>query len=199
MTKALLHPATRRALGGGLLACLFFAGAPARAEVTEQLSETRYPADASQASSLGRALNAASPIRENGQIYHGYTTWRVNWRFWWDERPDGRCKITRVATDLTGTIQLPVLTGASAALQARFGTYLSALRTHELGHFQIGRDAAAAIDRRILALGERASCPALASEANALAERTLAEHRRREQDYDSRTGHGKTQGAWLEE
>ena len=42
-------------------------------------------------------------------------------------------------------------------------------------------------------------CAALEAEANAQAHRTLEEFRRRERDYDVRTTHGKTQGAWLEE
>ena len=171
----------------------------ANAGVTESLVYTRYPADASAARSLLGALNAASPIRENGQIFHAYTRWQVDWRFRWNEKPDGRCRITSVSTRLSGTIQLPALTGGRAALRERFETYLAALRVHELGHFQIGRDAAEAIDRKILALDEMPGCAALEAEANAQAHRTLEEFLRRERDYDVRTTHGKTQGAWLEE
>ena len=52
--------------------CFPFVTLCAHAGVTESLVYTRYPADASAAKSLLGALNAASPIRENGQIFHAY-------------------------------------------------------------------------------------------------------------------------------
>ncbi|MGP1684645.1 MAG: DUF922 domain-containing protein, partial [Giesbergeria sp.] len=124
--------------------------------------------------------------------------WNVHWNFWWHSDGAGRCRITRVRTRLTTTVQLPQLYGGTAVQRAAFERYAKALRHHELGHVQWGRDAAQAIDRGIAALPEAANCTALERDANALAKRLLADHVLREPEYDRNTRHGATQGALLE-
>ena len=147
--------------------------------------------------SLREALNAATPIRLDGKRFHGYTTWNVDWKFWWYSDAAGRCRITRVGTLLTTTIQLPQLNGGTAEQQAEFQRYAHALRAHEQGHVQWGREAARAIDQGIAALPEAPNCSALERNANALGRRLLAEHIASEQEYDRSTDYGTTQGARL--
>ncbi len=173
-----------------LLAC-----APAAAEVTQDDTERPYNVPIAPGQSLREALNDATPIRENGKRFHGYTAWNVDWKFWWHSSASGRCRITRVNTRLSTTIQLPQLQGGTAAQRETFERYAAALRRHEQGHVQWGRDAARAIDQGISALPEAATCAALERNANALGTRLLAEHVDRERDYDRSTGHGATQGA----
>lgn len=83
------------------------------------------------------------------------------------------------------------------ARDPRFRQYLAALRVHEEGHLAIGLEAAQAIDRAIAAMPEMPSCALLQGQANATAQRLLEAAKQKERDYDLRTGHGRSQGAWL--
>ena len=176
-----------------LLAC----GA-ACAEVVQEDTELPYTVRIAEGQSLREALNAATPIRQDGKRFHGHTAWNVYWNFWWHSEVGGRCRITRVRTRLTTTVQLPQLQGGTASQRAAFERYASALRHHEQGHVQWARGAAQAIDRGIAVLPEAANCTALEHDANALGKRLLAEHVVRNREYDRNTGHGATQGALVE-
>ena len=169
-----------------------------RAEVTENLDYTYYTVDADSTRSLLSILNASSPIRQNGRIFHGYYDSHVTWTLQWLENPGRRCKITKVTIVLTGNITLPRLEGGTYAQRAQFDIFLSALRVHELGHHDINKDAAASISRLILSLPEMTSCKALVSAANDLGQQTLKECKERTEQYDAETNHGKSQGALLD-
>ena len=169
-----------------------------RSEVRDSLGYTYYTADADPTRSLLSILNASTPIRRNGNLFHGHTDWRVKWDLQWFEKPDGRCKIIKVTTEITGNITLPRLVGANPRHQSQFGRYLSALRVHELGHYDIGKEAATEIGRNILSLPEMSSCKDLESAANDLGYRTLHEYQKKTVRYDDSTAYGKLQGAWLD-
>jgi predicted secreted Zn-dependent protease len=121
----------------------------------------------------------------------------VTWHFRWNSDVNGECKITEVHTVLTGTITLPKLVNGSGSQARDMDTFSTALRVHELGHYNIGKDAADAIDNGILSLPQMRDCKVLDSAANQLGQRILEEHRKTEEQYDIATAHGKSQGAWL--
>ena len=172
---------------------------PVMADVKEKQTDyIYYTANADPSLSLTDILNASSPIRENGKIFFGYTKWDIKWNYNWYEKPNVRCKLTRVTVDFSSSIQLPKLSGGSSKQRNKFDKFLSALRTHELGHYKMGKDAATAIDRKISSLPEMSSCKELGSVANKTGDRILNEYRKKEKQYDVSTSHGKTQGAWLE-
>lgn len=181
-----------------LLLCLLIIMQTASAEVSENLEYIYYTANADSNRSLLGILNKASPIRVDNHIFHGYTDWYVKWNYRWFEQPDGRCKITRVTTKFTSSIKLPELVGARSPQADLFAEYLSALRVHELGHYNIGKEAANTIDRGIASLPEMSSCKELEATANDFGYRTLDKYREKEKQYDASTAHGKSQGAWLE-
>lgn len=186
----------RPILRASVLATFCYA-TPAPAELIEHLGYRNYPVAVSPGQSLRQAINAASPIHRDGQVFHGYTRWQVNWRFATQARSDGRCHLTRIQVDLNITIDQPELRKDDAARHPAFTSYLHALREHELGHARIGREAATSIERRIFILPEMADCGALEQRANELGHQTMTEFQRRDIEYDRQTGHGKTQGAWL--
>lgn len=184
------------ALSGMLAILLLLAGTNAPARAAETLDTEYYTAPIGRDESLLAALNRATPIRQGGQVFHGYTRWHVDWRFYW-ESDAGGCRIVRAETSLRGNIQLPRIAGGTPAQQTAFATYAAALREHELGHYRIGQQAAAAIRARLRGHPPQPDCATLERSANAAAHETLQEHVRREREYDARTGHGRTQGAWL--
>jgi predicted secreted Zn-dependent protease len=181
-----------------LLLCLLIIAKTSSAQVSESLVYTYYTANADTSRSLLSVLNKASPIKINNRTFHGLTKWYVKWNYHWFEQPNGRCKITTVTTKYTSSIQLPELVGANSAQEQTFNNYLTALRTHELGHYDIGKQAADVIDSGIASLPEMSSCKELETAANDLGYQTLDEYKAKEKQYDADTGHGKTQGAWLE-
>jgi predicted secreted Zn-dependent protease len=169
----------------------------AQAEVHEKLTQSQYDVRGDDHSSLLSVLNAATPIVFEGKKYHAFTSWSVRWNFRWFAEADGRCRITSAAIDLTSNMRLPNLIGGSTQQRQAFYPYLSALRTHESGHYQLGKDAADAIDRGIQGLQVAVTCRELERNANVLGDRLLAEYRTRERQYDQSTDYGKTQGASL--
>ena len=175
-----------------------FAAAAAQAEVREEHNRRPYAVHIEPSQTLRQALNAATPITQNGQRFHGHTRWTVRWNFLWHREVSGRCRITQVTTRLTTDVQLPDLRQASPQQQAVFERYLRALSHHEEGHVQFGRTAAQAIDQGIAALPEASDCATLERDANALGQRLLSEQVEREKNYDRATGHGATQGAKLD-
>lgn len=179
-----------------LLGCLA-ASASAHAEVKEQLQYRHYDARAGSGRTLPEILNDSTPFHPGTQVFHSAARWNVDWIFQPGTDSQGRCRIERMATSLLGEIKLPRLVGADAPLQEEFSGYLKALRVHELGHYEIGRQAAKAIDAQMRALPAMKSCDALESAARNLGARVLGEYEARGKRYDIATGHGKTQGAWL--
>ncbi len=171
--------------------------APAQAVVIEHDSVVRYTVNVVPPQTLKQALNAATPIRENGQVFHGHTQWRVKWSFRWHRQASGRCAITSVTTELTTTMQLPELRQASAVDRERFDRFLPRLKLHEDGHRDHGRAAAAEIDQRIAQLPEMQSCELLDAAANETGRRVVSDYNARDRQFDQSTEHGKTQGAWL--
>ncbi len=184
------------AMLAGLLAAT--APGPAPAEVGETLRTHRYPVRLIPGQDLRGMLDAATPIRVDGQRFHGYTRWIVRWNFRWWQEADGRCRITSVDTQLALEITVPVAEDPELQRSRPLQQYLAALNLHELGHVEVGRRAAEAIDRGILALPTMPSCDALAAAANGLAERQLRKSRDEELADDRDTGHGRTQGARME-
>jgi len=170
----------------------------AHANVTDRLVYSYYIARAEPGTPILVTLNAASPIRENDKIFHAETKWYVNWKFWWHEQADGRCRMTRVDVDLDSRIKLPALTYATEEQDKQFHTYLFALQAHELGHVGFGKQAALAVDTGVMALPEMASCTELENAANRLGNQILNEYKIKEIHYDVDTRHGRTQGARLD-
>jgi len=169
----------------------------AAAEISESLRFKYYAAEHRPGSTLLAALNAGSPIRHEGKIFHGYTAWTVRWQFrWWEER-DGRCRLTENHTRLAVEITLPKLSTTEVAARTAFNRYLTALQAHEMEHAKIARKAAERIDRGILQLPAMVSCRALEVAANNLGQRLLQEAVAEEKRMDQQTGHGSRQGAIL--
>lgn len=178
-----------------LLAALVVAPS-AGAETRHETGFSYYPVRAASSGELLASLNRASPIRHNGNPYHGYTESRIRWNFWW-RTENRRCSIDRVEVLVDITMTLPRLEDSPAAVREVWERWYPNLVRHENGH----RDNALAVARRIedgiRALPAQSDCRTLEERANALGKRLLAELRRNDRDYDRRTNYGESQGAWI--
>ncbi len=130
---------------------------------------------------------------------HGSTTWSVSYRYT-ARTESSACVIDSVTTKLEGTMTIPNWAGAGSApsgAQARWSRYISALRTHEMGHMQIGRKFEIAVKNSLMKM-RAASCGELEGESRRRFDALLEDYRRIERDYDTQTRHGATQGAYLQ-
>ena len=92
---------------------------------------------------------------------------------------------------------LPRLVGGTSKQKEHFDEYLSRLREHELGHYEIGREAAHELEKEFYALPSASTCADLQSKARDQGARLLPRYEEMGDEYDRQTQHGKTQGAWL--
>jgi predicted secreted Zn-dependent protease len=181
------------------LLCLALALAcgPALAEVHEALDYEHYVAQAQPGRAVALALNEASPFRPDGQVFHSATAWFLDWKLRPEPTTDGRCRVGEVRIDLHGRMVLPRLVGATRAQQQVFDSYLLHLREHELGHYEIGREAARELDQDFYALRPARNCGELQAAARDAGARMLPKYEAMGDSYDRQTQHGRTQGAWL--
>ena len=138
-----------------------------------------------------------SPVRQNGKQHVAYTSWIVNWRFWWIDKVE-TCEISEVSTSLDITYTLPRLMqnpSMTDALSNRWHKYYSALFKHEQGHKNFGVRAAEQIEKELVAMSARPDCTRLERDANETANRILDKYRQLEIRYDQSTNHGLDTGA----
>jgi len=176
---------------------LLAATAPASAEVHEALDYDHYDAHAQPGRALAATINEASPFRPGGQVFHSATAWYLDWKVRPEPTTDGRCKVAEVRVELHGEMMLPRLVGGTRAQQEKFDSYLVRLREHELGHYEIGREAARQLEKQFYALPPAGNCGDLQSEARDAGAKLLPKYEEMGDAYDAQTQHGRTQGAWL--
>jgi predicted secreted Zn-dependent protease len=194
--KRRYDPAMSPRIAFAVLLLLPFA-APVGAEVHEALDYDHYDAQAQRGRTLAQAVNEASPFRPDGQVFHSATAWYLDWQVQPQPTSDGRCGVGQVLVSLHGQMTLPRLVGGTARQQQHFEQYLSRLREHELGHYEIGREAARELEKEFYALPPARNCAELQTQAREEGARLLPKYEAMGNAYDEQTQHGKTQGAWL--
>lgn len=125
------------------------------------------------------------------------TAWSVTWTFTLAASGQG-CRTESVRTATTITTTLPVYvppTNAPTELKQRWAAYFTALSRHEAQHAAMATRAAAEIQSRLSSAGERANCPTLQRDLNALAEAIVARYRQEEREMDRTSRHGAADGA----
>lgn len=134
------------------------------------------------------ALNAngGSHAKAEWKLSYSYTT----------KRAGRACSANPVATQLELTMTLPRWNpppGTPPALFARWQRYAGALRKHQEGHLEIGRDFEDSFKRSLAVISER--CEKLEARVKGIFDLLLEQHRKRDADYDRETAQGRTQGA----
>ncbi len=180
------------------LLCLL-GSAPLLAQAPPRIKELSYSVDLADATDLRSALSDASPIREQGTVFHGYTRWFVRWRTFW-RADDGLCRMQRVSTEVDIEFTLPNATRLprDRATRQRYTTYLNALRAHEQAHADFATQAARQIEQALMTVPPQADCEQLSAAANTRGHAIIEQTRALERAYDDRTGHGRSQGAFLD-
>ena len=177
--------------------CLCFANMAKAAPVVNENFKF-YPVTVYSAEQLLPELNNASPIREDGMVYHGHSFTNVKWNFWWHQS-HGQCRITRVATQVDITYTMPKLMSENHQhrLLSIWNSWYPSLLKHERGHAGLAIDMAQRIEQTIRMLPPSNSCETLENTANKSGRMLLELLNQRHREYDDRTRHGETEGASL--
>lgn len=134
------------------------------------------------------ALNAAGG-------FHAKAEWKLAYSYV-TKRAGRACSANPVTTQLELTMTMPRWNpppGTSPALFARWQRYTAALRKHQEGHLQIGRDFEDSLKRSLAVISER--CEKLEARVKGIFDLLLEKHRKLDADYDRETAFGRTQGA----
>ena len=158
-----------------------------------QVKVRHYEVHGHDRESLHRSLKEKGP-----QGYHGLAQWKVAYRYT-TQRLGVNCQIDRVHVTLDGDILMPRWRNeaqGSAELRQRWAHYYRALKRHEDGHIDHGRELALLVKERLLGLGSR-PCERMSGLAQDAFNRLYNNLKSRDKAYDERTGHGMEQGVRL--
>ena len=180
-----------------IVLCLF-PGSPVGSAGQEVLtiSTNYYKVTGSSPRELRAALNQARPWKARESV-DARTRWDITWTCN-VASIEGICRVNSFETRTTINLMLPRWLPPAEAppeLTNRWKQYIEALVRHEEGHFRIARAATMEMRKRVLALKEDASCPALTATINRTGQAAIDAFRSQEMEYDRKTEHGRSQGA----
>jgi predicted secreted Zn-dependent protease len=183
---------------------------PARGGAAQGAKPAAAPAPATKAAVAGAAPRGVTlnyydiqggdfetllaALNANGG-FHAKAEWKLSYAYT-PKRAGRACSANPVTTQLELTMTMPRWNpppGTSPALFARWQRYTAALRKHEEGHLEIGRDFEDALKRSLAVISER--CEHLEARVKGIFDLLLEKHRKLDAEYDRTTAHGRTQGA----
>jgi predicted secreted Zn-dependent protease len=170
----------------------------AEAQNTVRWTTNYYAVTGATLPEIRQSIRQNRPWKEKSDL-DGLTEWKVNWHFSVVGTGSG-CRCDSFSTQTSITVTMPrwlTPTNASDSVKQAWQKYAVALAQHEAGHAAIALAAASELQRRVQAIGEGSDCASLKQQINHLGQQVIAEHRRRDKDYDASTRHGATQGAFL--
>jgi len=173
-----------------LMALLPLAAVSLRAQTAVSWSTNFYSVTGANWREIRQSIAQARPWRDS---FDGDTRWDITWRFHTVSSPSG-CSGSGFSTSIKITTTLPRWTpptNVDAAVKEQWTRYFTNLAQHELGHARLGLAAAAEVQKRIATIGTQSDCAQLKNLINERANQVVADFRRREQEYDERTNHGR--------
>jgi predicted secreted Zn-dependent protease len=177
----------------------FIAAAPAPADPLIRMHTSYYYIDGPSATVLAAQIDQHGPAGADGKRSAGKTKWDVQWKF--KHAQQGiTCTMKDVAVAVGIAQTLPKWRGeakGAPTLKTRWQQFSDALARHEDGHKQHGLAAAREIEAALLAAKPASNCEDLAVAANSTADAVVKKYQKLDEDYDRKTGHGRSQGATL--
>lgn len=169
----------------------YAAPAVASGTMDVQIAVNHYSVQGGDYAALSQSLKANGP-----KGFHGLASWKIRYDYTTKRQRDG-CQVNTLDVKVNGEILMPRWTDESSGppdLQRRWSTYYAALKRHEDGHIQHGRELALIVKERLMGLGV-VPCDQLKALIEREYQRLYGNLKTRDQDYDARTNHGATQGA----
>jgi predicted secreted Zn-dependent protease len=139
------------------------------------------------------------PLRD-GKVYDSVTRWEIQWDYGHDRSAEA-CSVEAFRVTVEVTTRYPAWIGtdsAPPALAAKWQIYQQSLLLHESIHRDMVVEAAEDLSRSVENLPPVATCDALDRTVQALSRERIGRLREDSAAYDRDTGHGLTQGAFLQ-
>lgn len=176
---------------------LFLVCFTCRSEVLLNERFTHYMIAPVKVDQIKIELRNNSPVSRENKVFHGGTQWTLVPHFRWTKERN-LCRIRDVQVQLNGVYTLPKLDytqDVSTDTKTRFDAYYLALVEHEKGHQDLWISAGEKIDQLLKNFEPFYDCQQMANEAKNRIAKVIRDYQQLNRDYDSQTGHGRTQGA----
>lgn len=178
------------------LASLVQAAEPLSSTVREQ----HYMVYGRTIDEIRRSIAERTPVR----IVHGTFAASTRTRYQATYRlvplTETSCALRDAAVKVESTVTLPQLAPGTLpeAIADEWRRYYTALRTHEYMHVGFGRESARTAQRWLAGMKLSGPCHQARPRVRAAIEAYIHQLDVRDQQLDATTGHGRTQGAWLD-
>jgi len=150
-------------------------------------------------SDLRKAMNAKGPVNgDTGKRFDARTDWKLGWKYKYSKNSKNLYKLSSHSIQVTATIHFPewadMKTG-NPQTQRLWLVYIHNLKRHEMGHVELAQRAGKVLNDRLGQLGTFNSRLEIEEAIKKKAEEITRIHQALHEDYDSRTNHGKSEGA----
>jgi predicted secreted Zn-dependent protease len=142
-------------------------------------------------------LNQKCICWADGKKYDSMTSWKVNWNYGYNRTPQ-TCTTDSYIVTVDIVFRLPKWSGTGSAphqLVKKWNTYMEKLIIHENGHRDRAVEAATEMTRAVKDLPPARTCAQLDREVQTLSHERMKKLIEEQEEYDSTTNHGQTQGA----
>lgn len=162
-------------------------------------SPTQYRIYGTNAATLRSQVRQCAPATNGSAQYTAQTTYSLNWQYGYTRDASGMCRVVHPKVGLHVSQILPVwqpTAQADAGLPATWQQFMSALATHENGHTALDVQYAQTLQSDLNNFPATA-CDHIQQAVQHLADSDVATLNQANDNYDSSTNHGATQGAIL--
>lgn len=174
--------------------------ADAPAGLTQQIDPVHYyKIYGYNSAQVRQQIINCAPKLGGGEDYTGYTTYSLSWRYDYAVIGANECKVTNVKMGLHVSEVLPAWQSAAQAdgnYASQWQRFIANLNTHEQGHTVFDKQYAAQALTDLQNLAP-AACDSVSQLADATVKADLTALNQANDNYDTVTNHGATQGAIL--
>lgn len=164
--------------------------------VFQNTTTSTYTVYGTTLNQISGQIHSCSPVILGSDRFAGSTTYRMSWTYSIAQNQNNTCTVDNVSVGLGIHYTMPSWeqAGANASIIGQWQTFYANLFTHEEGHAIIARQHADAIVTQLKAIAPM-DCNQIISVASARADAIRAQLDAANEQYDSSTNHGDTQGA----
>lgn len=166
-----------------------------RAQLSFQVKTNHYFISGSTQKEIMDSIVSNRPWGTNLNFL-AFTKWTVNWEFQTALENQKFRPVNvkvRVVSEITMPAYKPPTNGISQDFLINWGNYYRKLLEHELGHVSISQEAGKAVYERLTKYGGAASRREMHAEVHRIANSTIDEYRKKDEEYDKTTRHGLNQ------
>lgn len=168
-------------------------------EPTINFKIQHYSVSGSTTAEISSSVFKNTPVVMNGNRFGAVTHNQFNTGYSTVSTASGGCEVKNARIVLNSTIVLPNLirNGQSPAVLAEWERYIGALRAHEQMHANNGKYTAETLISRLYNFRAEMPCPSMRAKLDQAVDRLINNMGAWDQQLDSQTEHGKSQGAYL--